>query len=141
VQKRMKTLGNAGKRLAVLATVLGVTGCLVIPMSAGADTTLSSPGMSLVFAGGKAHNVADNVAVPVTCVGVGHGFCSGNVTLSHDGRHISIPFSVQSGSREVLFVPLALRAGAGHPRKVHGVATTVQPLGPATSTKEFLYAE
>ena len=96
--------------------------------------------MTLVFTNGKARNVADNLAVPVECVG-GDGFCSGEVTLSHRGHHISIPFSVQGGKHEVLFVPLRVRPAKSHPRKVHGVASTIQPRGPATSTKEFLYAE
>ncbi|HEY2055831.1 MAG TPA: hypothetical protein VGH14_18010 [Solirubrobacterales bacterium] len=97
--------------------------------------------MSLVFASGNAKSVADNVVVPVQCLGNGRGFCSGNVTFSRNGHHISIPFSVRGGGRDVLFVPLSLGGKASHPRRVHGVAITTQPLGPATSTQEFLFAE
>lgn len=128
------------KALAMLLSVIGVLGAAFVPATAGADSAIS-PGMSLVFASGKAKSVADNVAVPVRCLGSGSGFCSGNVTLSRNGHRISIPFSVRGGGQDVLFVPLAMGGGANHPRKVHGVATTVQPLGPATSNRAFLLAE
>jgi hypothetical protein len=140
MRKRMEKSGKSARGLTALLCVLGVAG-VILPASAGAESSLSAQGMTLVFAGGNARSIADNVAVPVRCLGAGHGFCSGNVTLSRNGHHISIPFSVQGGGHEVLFVPLALRGEARHARKVHGVATTIQPLGPATSTKEFLYAE
>jgi hypothetical protein len=141
MQKRTKNFGSRGRRLAALFSVLGIAACMAIPASAGAGASLSAPGMSLAFASGKARNVADNVAVPVQCVGGGRGFCSGVVTLSRKGHRIAIPFSVRGGSREVLFVPLRLGPGTSRSRKVYGVATTVQPLGPPTSTKEFLYTE
>lgn len=141
MQKTKRTLGNPVKGLTAALAVLGLAGALALPATAGADASAIAPGMTLVFAGGKAHNVADNVAVPVECLGEGHGFCSGVVTLSRSGHRISVPFSVRGGGHEVLFVPLRLGGGKAHPRKVHGVATTVQPQGPAASTKEFLYAE
>ena len=128
------------KALALLLSVIGVLGAAFVPATAGAQSA-ASQGMSLVFSTGKAKSVADNVAVPVQCLGSGNGFCSGNVTLSRNGHRISIPFSVRGGGQDVLFVPLALGRGAQHPRKVHGVATTVQPLGPAISSRAFLLAE
>jgi hypothetical protein len=136
----MKKSGKAARGLTALLCVLGIAS-VIVPVSAGAESSFSAQGMALVFASGKTRSIAGNVAVPVRCLGDGHGFCSGNVTLSRNEHHISIPFSVQGGGHEVLFVPLSLRGGAGHPRRVHGVATTVQPLGPPTSTKEFLNAE
>ncbi|MBS1885395.1 MAG: hypothetical protein JSS97_20790 [Actinobacteria bacterium] len=96
--------------------------------------------MTLVFASDSTHEAAGNVAVPVQCLGPDNGFCSGVVTLSRSGHSTSIPFSVRGGGREVLFVPLRLGGRADHPRRVHGVATTDQALGPATSAKQFLYA-
>lgn len=128
------------KALALLLSAIGLLAAAFVPATAGADSAVSQ-GMSLVFATGKAKSVADNVAVPVRCLGSGNGFCSGNVTLSRNGHRTSIPFSVRAGGQDVLFVPLALGDGAKHPRKVHGVATTVQPLGPATSSRTFLLAE
>lgn len=136
-----KRTGNASKRLTALACAVGLAGCLAIPASAGADSPFPASAMNLVFASGKAHSVADNVAVPVECLGDSHGFCSGVVSLSRAGHRISIPFSVRGGSHEALFVPLRLGGGAHHPRKVHGVATTMQAGGPPSSIKEFLYAE
>lgn len=127
------------KGLASLLCVFALVGAAFLPATAGAEGAVSQ-GMSLVFATGKAKSVAGNVAVPVRCLG-GEGYCSGNVTLSRDGHRISIPFSVRGGGQEVLFVPLALRGHSDHPRKVHGVATTVQPLGPATSSRTYLLAE
>lgn len=140
MQKTKKFLGNSVKQLTAAIAVLGLAGALVLPATAGAQSAAIG-GMTLVFSGGNAHSVADNVAVPVECLGEGDGFCSGVVTLSRSGHRISVPFSVRGGSHEVLFVPLRLHGGATHPRKVHGVATTVQPQGPATTTKEFLYAK
>lgn len=139
--ERTKNLGNVSKRLTALLSFLVILSGVAIPASAAAEPSFPAPGLTLVFAGGKARNVADNVAVPVRCVGSGRGFCSGVVTLSREGHRISIPFSVSGGGHELLFVPLRLGPGKSHPRKVHGVATTDQPLGPPTSTREFLYAE
>ncbi|MBS1675924.1 MAG: hypothetical protein JST08_00920 [Actinobacteria bacterium] len=135
-------MGNPIKiKLTAALAAFGLAGALLVPATAGADASAISSGMTLVFAAGKAHSVADNVAVPVECLGEGHGFCSGVVTLSRRSHRVSIPFSVRGGSHEVLFVPLRLNGGKAHPRKFHGVATTVQPEGPPTSTKEFLFAE
>lgn len=128
------------RRISTLIGALGVAACLAIPASAGAEASASSGAMALVFASGEAHEAAGNVAVPVRCLGPGTGFCSGVVTLSRSGHGISIPFSVRGGGREVLFVPLRLGGRGHHPRRVHGVATTDQALGPVTSTRQFLYA-
>lgn len=135
--KTKDLLGKTTTKLTAAVAVLGLVGAIAIPATAGAVSIAS--GSSLVFANGKAHAVAGNVAVPVECVGAG-GFCSGNVTLSRAGHRVSIPFSVESGSKETLYVPLHVE-GKSHAKKVHGVATTVQPQGSATSTKQYLYAE
>jgi hypothetical protein len=135
----MKFLGNSSRRALALVSVLAIAAAVALPASAGADTSLSS-GLSLVFAGGKAHAITDNVAVPVECVGAGDGFCSGQVTLSHNGHRVTIPVSVPGGGQEVLIVPLSVGSTKSHPRKVHGVATTTEPLGHPVSIKEYLYA-
>jgi hypothetical protein len=141
MQRKTKNSGGAGRRLALFLAVSGIAAAMIIPPSAGAGGFVSAADMTLVFAGSNANTVADNVAVPVKCLGDNGGFCSGEVTLSRSGHHISIPFSVHGGGEEVLFVPLRVHGRRTHPRKVHGVATTVQPRGPATSTKTFLYAK
>ncbi|MBS1888329.1 MAG: hypothetical protein JSU06_14185 [Actinobacteria bacterium] len=138
MRKGIEMSGKVGRGLAAALCVLGVGGAS-IPAFAGAQGPAGAE-MTLVFASGKTRSVAGSVAVPVRCLGEGDRFCSGQVTLSRNGHHTSIPFSVRGGGEEVLFVPLRLAGGKGHPRKVHGVATTVQPLGPATRTQEFLYA-
>jgi hypothetical protein len=127
------------KGFATLLCALGVAGSMAIPASAGADSSASA-GMALVFGGGRARNIVDNVAVPVRCLGGAGGFCSGVVTLSRNGRHTTIPFSVRGGGHEFLFVPLRVGNSKDHPRKVRGVASTVQPLGPPTSTAQYFYA-
>ena len=137
--KKMKSLSKSAKVLVSILCV-GVMSVLALPATAGADSPIAS-GMSLVFATGKAKSVAGNVAVPVQCLGGTKSFCSGNVTLSRNGHKISAPFSVQGGHQEVLYVPLERGRGADRPRKVHGVATTIQSLGPATSNQAFLLAE
>ncbi len=136
----MKILGGARSGLAAALCVIGVASA-AIPAAAGAIGPAGAAETTLVFANGKTRGVAGNVAVPVQCLGSGGGFCSGQVTLSRNGHHASIPFSVRAGGEEVLFVPLRLVGAQGHPRKVHGVATTIQALGPVTRTAEFLYAE
>ncbi len=137
MRKTKDLLGKTTTKLTAAAAVLGLVGAIAIPATAGADSLAS--GMSLVFANGKTHAVAGNVAVPVECLGE-NGFCSGNVTLSRAGHRVSIPFSVEGGGKETLYVPLRLE-GRSHAKKVHGVATTVQPQGSPTSNKEFLVAE
>lgn len=132
--------GRTVKGVVSLLCAVGVASAVILPAASSAESPISQ-GMSLVFASGKTKSVAGDVVVPVQCIGDGPGFCSGNVTLSRNGHHISIPFSVRGGGHDVLFVPLSLGGKASHPRKVHGVAVTAQPLGPATSTKEFLLAE
>jgi hypothetical protein len=138
MQKRTEKSRKFG-RISTLVGALGIAACLTVPAAAGADASASANAMSLVFASGQAHQAAGNVAVPVQCLGSGDGFCSGVVTLSRSGHSISIPFSVRGGGNEVLFVPLRVSGHGNHPRKVHGVATTDQALGPATSAKQFLY--
>jgi hypothetical protein len=135
--KTKDLLGKTSTKLTAAVAVVGLVGALVIPAAAGADSISSS---SLVFANGKTQAVAGNVAVPVECVGSGVGFCSGNITLSRSGHRVSVPFSVANGGKETVYVPLRV-TGKAHAKKVHGVATTVQPQGAPTSTKEFLYAE
>jgi hypothetical protein len=136
--KTMDLLGKTATKLTSAVAVVGLVGALALPAAAGADSIAS--GSSLVFANGKTEAVAGNVAVPVECLGSGTGFCSGNITLSRSGHRVSIPFSVENGSKETVYVPLHV-TGKAHAKKVHGVATTVQPQGAPTSTKEFLYAE
>ncbi len=140
MRKSMEFLGNYGRRALAVVPVLAIAAAIVLPASAGADASLAS-GLNLVFAGGKAHAISNNVAVPVECVGAGEGFCSGQVTLSHDGHRITVPVSVRGGGHEVVIVPLRVGSTKAHARKVHGVATTTEPLGHPVSIKEYLYAK
>jgi hypothetical protein len=119
---------------AALLCTCGLAGAAV-PASAGAESPVFVPGMELVFAGETAQSVGDQIVVPVRCIGEGPGFCSGVVTLSGNGHRRTVPFSVQAGTRESLFVPLRFD-GAG---PVSGVAKTDQRLGPPSSTKTLLY--
>lgn len=139
MQKGTNIFSKASRRAAAVFSLLAITAAVALPASAGADGSFSS-GLSLVFAGGRAHAVADNVAVPLECVGSGSGFCSGEVTLSYNGHRISAPVSVRGGGHDVLFVPLSVGSTTRHSRKVHGVATTTEPLGQPVSIKEYLYA-
>jgi hypothetical protein len=123
------------RNLAALLCILGLAVGLAAPAAAAAETPISTPGMELVFGGGRVRSDGDLVAVPVRCLGEGRGFCSGVVTLSEEGRRQTVPFSVQAGSRESLFVPLRL-SGNG---KVRGIATTDQRIGPPSSIETLLY--
>ncbi len=93
--------------------------------------------MSLVFTTGAAREVAGNLAVPVRCLGESTDLCSGVLTLSGSGRKASIPFSVQGGSGESIYVPLRLEGGH-RAQKVIAVAGTAQPIGPPASVSEVL---
>jgi hypothetical protein len=95
--------------------------------------------MELVFAGEVAHSVGGEIAVPVECLGSARGFCSGVLTLSHDGRRRSAPFSIAGGSGEAVFVPFRVENGGG-PVKLRGVATTDQRPGAPISNSTYLYA-
>ncbi|OJU81222.1 MAG: hypothetical protein BGO11_21360 [Solirubrobacterales bacterium 70-9] len=131
---------RANNRYGHILGILTVATAIAVSAIAASGAWSAPSDMSLVFDGEQAHLVAGNVAVPVHCSGDSAGFCTGSVTLSHGGKYTTIPFSVQGGRDDSLIVPLALGAGTKHPRKVHGIATTVQPRGPATSSKEILYA-
>jgi hypothetical protein len=126
---------TAGRRLVACFCVLGLIGSIALPASAGAESAISLPGMELAFGTRDAHNIGNEVAVPVECYGEEGGFCSGVVTLSRGGRRTSVPVSVRGGAHESVFVPLRL-AGAG---KLRGIATTDQRLGPPSTTETFLY--
>ena len=128
----MKTMR---RNLTALLCTIGLAGGLAAPAAAVADTPISMPGMELVFEGARAHSDGDLVSVPVKCLGEGRGFCSGVVTLSSGGHRQTVPFSVQAGARESLFVPLRLDGGG----KVRGLATTDQRLGPPSSIAALLY--
>jgi hypothetical protein len=123
------------RNLAALLCVLVLATGLASPAAAGAETPISVPGMELVFEGARAHSDGDLVSVPVRCLGEGRGFCSGVVTLSSGGHRQTVPFAVQAGSHESLFVPLRIDGGG----KVRGVATTDQRLGPPSSIATLLY--
>jgi hypothetical protein len=129
-------MGFTRRHLAGLLFTFALSTGVAAPASAFAEEPVSSPGMELFFAGEYVKSAGGQVVVSVTCVGKGPGFCAGVVTLSSRGHHQTVPFSVRRGTRESLFVPFRLEGA----RKVRGVATTDQRLGPPSSTETFLYA-
>jgi hypothetical protein len=131
----MKNLSSARRRFAAAFGVLGIVACAALPT--GAAAALPSESVSLVFSTGTARQAAGNLAVPVRCLGESTDFCSGVLTLSGGGHKSSIPFSVQGGSGESIFVPLRLE-GNGKSRKVIAVAGTAQPGGPPANVTEVL---
>ena len=141
-KERLSRTLIVGKRHLVLAvSVLAFATSFAIPASAGAESPLSIPGMTLVFGGSQARGIGnDSVAVPVKCLGEERGFCSGVLTLSRNGHRNAIPFSVRGGSHEFLLVPLRHHEWKGHPRKVRGLATTAQPLGGPSVARTLFYA-
>lgn len=121
-----------------MATAIGALGIVACTaLSAGAAAAPPSESVSLVFTTGTAREVAGNLAVPVRCLGKSTDFCSGVLTLSGSGRKVSIPFSLQGGSAESIYVPLRPE-GARHAQKVIAVAGTAQPIGPPASVSEVL---
>jgi hypothetical protein len=131
---------RAKNRYGHVLGLLIVTAAIAVSAVAASGAWSAPSDMSLVFDGEQALMEAGNVAVPVHCSGDSAGFCSGSVTLSHGGRYTTIPYSVAGGRDDSLIVPLALRATSKHPSKVHGIATTIQPQGPATSTTAIFIA-
>jgi hypothetical protein len=131
-------LGPRSFRLiTVIACVLGV----VLPESAGAAPVTPATGSTLVFTSGKAQMVAGQLAVPVKCLANAETFCSGVLTLSRAGQRASVPFSVQGGHAESIFVPLSFPAGTRKPLRVNAVAATTQPAGAPVSSAEVLLVE
>jgi hypothetical protein len=123
----------------LLLAVLGLA-AVASPASSSARLPIVNPAsMELVFAAETASRVGGEIAVPVECLGPTRGFCSGVLTLSHDGRRRSAPFSVAGGSTEPVFVPFRVEH---HDRalKLRGVATTTQRPGAPTSNSTYLYA-
>jgi hypothetical protein len=131
----MKILSGVRGRLAATIGVIGIAACVALP--AAVTAAPSSESVSLVFTTGTAREVAGNLAVPVRCLGESTGFCSGVLTLSGGGHKTSIPFSVQGGSGESIFVPLRLE-GKAKSQKVIAVAGTAQPIGPPANVTEVL---
>lgn len=131
----------AGRAMAALLSLLVFSGYLAFPPPGGAESPISAPGMTLVFKDSQARSIGDTtVALPVRCLGDGRAFCSGVVTLSRNGHRHTVPFSVRGGCQEALFVPLRHGIWKGHPRKVRALASTSQPLGAPTLTRELFFA-
>jgi hypothetical protein len=131
----MGILSGVRRRFAVASGVLGIVACVALP--AGAAAAPPSESVSLVFSTGTARQVAGNLAVPVRCDGESTDFCSGVLTLSDSGHKTSIPFSVQGGRGESIFVPLRLE-GKAKSQKVIAVAGTAQPGGRPANVTEVL---
>jgi hypothetical protein len=131
----MGILSGLRGRLAATIGALGIAACASVPAIAAAAPPSES--VSLVFTTGTAREVAGNLAVPVSCLGESTDFCSGVLTLTGGGRKVSIPFSVQGGSGESIYVPLRLEGGH-RAQKVIAVAGTAQPGGPPASVTEVL---
>ncbi len=123
--------------ITVLACVLGV----VLPESAGAAPALPGTGSTVVFTSGKAQSAAGGLTVPVKCLANAQTFCSGVLTLSRSGQRVAVPYSLQGGRAESIFVPLAIAPGTRKPVKVNAVAATSQPAGPAINSSEVLLIE
>jgi hypothetical protein len=118
--------------------LLATIGLVLMGLSGSASASPGA-GTELVFASDSARSLGGEVAVPVECLGEAREFCSGTVTLSRAGRHRTVPFSIQGGGRESLFVAFP-GADRGQELKLRGVATTSQPLGSPISRETYLYA-
>jgi hypothetical protein len=129
--ERTKKFG-ASIALASLALLIAA---LLSGGSAGAAPLV---GAELEFAGDTAELAAGQVAVPVECIGGTAGFCSGTLTLSAQGKKSVSTFSVQSGTKETVYVPLPGEAG-GKRAKIGAVATTSQPFGPPVTRRVILH--
>jgi hypothetical protein len=133
-------MSSSRKHLAQgLLALLGLAALIVPTASFAGIPTQAQSGTELVFAGDTAQSGGGQLAVPVECLGESSGFCSGVLTLSRGGERQTVPFSVEGGDREALFVPFHA-AGQGHGWKVHAVATTTQRLGPPSSHETYLLA-
>jgi hypothetical protein len=132
----MKILSGVRGRLAATIGAIGIAACVALP--AGAAAAPPTESVSLVFTTGTAHQVAGSLAVPVRCLGKSTDFCSGVLTVSSNGRKVSIPFSVQGGSTDSIYVPNRLEGGR-RTQKVIAVADTAQPGGPPASITEVLF--
>jgi hypothetical protein len=124
-------------KMKILAsTTIALLACLAL--WAGTAAAAPATGMELEFAGDTAELSADQIAVPVECVGESTGFCSGTLSLSWHGKRSVSAFSVQGGYDETVIVPLPIKGLDGRAR-IAAVATTSQPLGPAVTRKAVLH--
>ncbi|HTT94041.1 MAG TPA: hypothetical protein VMF55_05175 [Solirubrobacterales bacterium] len=122
-----------------LSLVLGGLALLTAALlSGGIAGAAPLAAAELEFAGDTAELAAGQVAVPVECVGGPSGFCSGTLAIHAQGKKSVSTFSVQSGGRETIFVPLAGEP-TGPRAKVTAVARTDQPLGPAITRRTILH--
>lgn len=109
------------------------------PAVAGAESPAYTP--VLAFLTDTARAYPGEIAVPVECEGARDAFCSGTVTLIREGRHASVPVSIQGGSAENVYVPLRLDPHAPRPVRVSATLITLPPIGGTIATKTILSVE
>jgi hypothetical protein len=138
------SMGTPKGRLATLAAVATALAAFALPAAASAETAaefVSGPRTSLGFARDTVRETGAGAVLSVKCNGPRSGVCAGTVSLEIEGQTHKAPFSVMGGHRQSLVVPLGAGATDSRdsgPRRVLGVASTMQPLGPCALTEQVL---
>jgi hypothetical protein len=102
------------------------------PAAASADAATEAvfgPSMSLTFTRANAKVAGSGAVVAVKCEGPAEGTCVGTISLRVGSTTHKAPFSVLGGNKQTVVVPLGDDGEGPAGRRVHAVASTVQPLG------------
>ena|ERR1700754_628439 len=145
VPSREKPIAQARPRLAVLAVALLATSLVFSATPAGADEAAAAVApkrMKISFTDRTARVAGPGALVEVRCQGVVAASCDGTLTLAVGADAEEVPFSLASGEKRVLVVPVE-EAGERLERvgsmTALAVAETVQPTGGVLSSKQRLH--
>jgi hypothetical protein len=133
------------KRTALALSAL-LAAAALLPAAAVAEARAGSTAaqpkrMKINFSGRTARTAGPGALVPVRCTGSVSRSCDGTLRLTVGTESHEVPFSLASGEKRLLVVPLGsaeeLVGGAG-PVTALAVAETVQPTGAVLSSEHRL---
>ena len=130
---RSRNTGSS-KRLGMLSCAIVVVAAIALPMSAAASPSVPATG-SIYFSKASAKLVGGTALVPVECVGVKGSICSGELSLDADGATSEAPFSVSSGGKRIVSIPVS---GAASGSAAVATAKTAQSYGGFATATEVL---
>jgi hypothetical protein len=128
---RFRNTGSS-KRLGMLSCAIVAVAAIALPVSAAAAPSVPASG-SLYFSKATAKVVGGTALVPVECVGVKGSICSGELSLDAGGASSEAPFSVSSGGKRIVSIPLS-----GSASSAVATAKTAQTYGGYATATEVL---
>ena len=130
---RSRNTGSS-KKLGLLFCALVAIAAIALPVSASAAPSFPATG-SLYFSKATAKVVGGTALVPVECIGAKGSICSGELSLDAGGTTSEAPFSVSSGGKRVVSIPVS---GSASGSSAVATAQTVQSYGGYATATEVL---